>query len=110
MAPLVGSGLWFGSTGNARGIFAIGNTTVTTNIYTYASNGVTTGTNLTADSEGGAAAGNSTLGIFALGYSGSAHTPTTNVYTYATNGVATGTNLTGYFDAGAATSTSPGGF
>ena len=110
MAPLVGSGLWFGSTGNARGIFAIGNITVTTNIYTYANNGVTTGTNLTADSEGGAAAGNSTLGIFALGYSGSAYTPTTNVYTYASNGVTTGTNLTADVNFGIATSSTPGGF
>ena len=62
MAPLVGSGLWFGSS-NGRGIFALGNTTVTTNIYTYSSNGVTTGTNLTAILYLGAAA-SSTPGGF----------------------------------------------
>ena len=109
MAPLVGSGLWFGSTGNARGIFALGFDgsaySPTTNIYTYANNGVVTGTNLTANLTGGAAAGNSTLGIFALG-SGA----TTNIYTYANNGVVTGTSLTVNLTGGAATSSTPGGF
>ena len=114
MALLVGSGLWFGSTGNARGIFALGFDgsvyTPTTNIYTYANNGVVTGTNLTANTSEGAATGNSTLGIFAIGDNGSAYTPTTNVYTYSNNGVATGTNLTADLASGAAASSSPGGF
>ena len=106
MAPLVGSGVWFGSSNNGRGIFAIGNGTVTTNIYTYSNNAVATGTNLTADSSYGAAAGNSTLGIFAIGND----TVTTNIYTYSNNAVATGTNLTADSDGGAAASTTPGGF
>ena len=67
MAPLVGSGLWFGSTGNARGIFALGFDgsvyTPTTNIYTYSSNGVVTGTSLTADLTSGAAASSSPGGF-----------------------------------------------
>ena len=106
MAPLVGSGLWFGSSGNnGRGIFAIGNTTTTTNIYTYANNAVTTGTNLTATLYKGSAAGNSTLGIFALG-----NTTATNIYTYSSNGVTTGTNLTAILYLGAAASSTPGGF
>ena len=63
MAPLVGSGLWFGSSSsNGRGIFALGNTTAT-NIYTYSSNGVTTGTSLAAILYLGAAA-SSTPGGF----------------------------------------------
>ena len=106
MAPLVGSGLWFGSSGNnGRGIFAIGNTTTTTNIYTYANNAVTTGTNLTAGVYEGAATGNSTLGIFAMGGG-----TNTSVYTYKNNGVTTGTSLTADLRIGTAASTSPGGF
>ena len=67
MAPLVGSGVWFGSTGNARGIFALGfdgsSYTPTTNVYTYSNNGVATGTNLTADLTSGAAASSSPGGF-----------------------------------------------
>ena len=106
MAPLVGSGLWFGSSSsNGRGIFALGDAAVTTNIYTYSSNGVTTGTSLTAASVWGAAAGNSTLGIFALG-----NTTATNIYTYSSNGVTTGTSLAAILYLGAAASSTPGGF
>ena len=78
-------------------VFALGNTTTTTNIYTYSSNAVETGTALTTGLEYGAAAGNSTLGVFALGGS-----TTTNIYTYSSNAVATGTALTSGLAGGAA--------
>ena len=55
MSPLVGSGVWFGSGNGGKGVFSLGNLTTTTNIYTYSSNGVATGTNLTATPNAGAA-------------------------------------------------------
>ena len=86
-------GLW-GWVGNlvqgTLGIFALGNTTTTTNIYTYSGNTVVAGTALTATLVYGAAAGTSTLGVFALGDS----TTTTNIYTYSGDTVVAGTALT----------------
>ncbi|MDD2878495.1 MAG: hypothetical protein PHZ23_14850, partial [Acidiphilium sp.] len=80
-------------------VFALGHTTTTTNIYTYSSNAVATGTVLTGNlANSGAAAGNSTLGVFALG----GNTTTTNIYTYSSNAVATGTALTTGLGDGAA--------
>ena len=85
------------------GVFALGNTT--TNVYTYAGNTVVAGTALTANLESGAAAGTSTLGVFALGTTAT----TTNVYTYAGNTVVAGTALTANLDAGAAAGNYNGG-
>ena len=72
------------------GVFALGNTTTTTNVYTYSGNTVVAGTALTGGLDVGAAAGTSTLGVFALGSA----TTTTNVYTYSGNTVVAGTALT----------------
>ena len=106
MAPLVGSGLWFGSSSRGFGVFALGNGAPTTNIFTYANAAVAASTNLTANLYAGAATGNSTEGVFAIGNI----TPTTNIFTYANAAVAASTNLTANLYAGTATSASPGGF
>ena len=102
-------GLW-GWVGNlvqgTLGIFALGGTaTTTTNQYTYTTGAVVAGTVLTAASEYGAAAGTSTLGIFALGNA----TTTTNQYTYATGAVVAGTVLTTGLEYGAAAGNYNGG-
>ena len=59
-------GVW-GWVGNlvqgTLGIFAIGHTSTTTNQYTYATGAVVAGTVLTADLNGGAAAGNYNGGL-----------------------------------------------
>ena len=85
-------GLW-GWVGNlvqgTLGVFALGNTTTTTNVYTYSGNTVVAGTALTATLSYGAAAGTSTLGVFSLGNT----TATTNIYTYSGNTVVAGTAL-----------------
>ena len=109
MAPLVGSGLWFGTSSRGFGVFAIGNTTLTTNIFTYSSAAVAASTNLTSNSEYGAATGNSTEGVFALGYAGTSPSPTTNIFTYANAAVAASTNLTSGTSDGAAAGNSTEG-
>ena len=100
-------GLW-GWVGNLvqgpLGVFALGNST-TTNVYTYSGNTVVAGTALTANLKYGAAAGTSTLGVFALGNS----TTTTNVYTYSGNTVVAGTALTATLAYGAAAGNYNGG-
>ena len=103
-------GLWgFGAPAmlGTLGIFALGHSATTaTNQYTYATGAVVAGTVLTAGLEGGAAAGTSTLGIFALGGGSTA----TNQYTYATGAVVAGTALlTVGLDYGAAAGNYNGG-
>jgi hypothetical protein len=87
------------------GVFALGDSTATTSVYTYSGNSVVAGTALTAGSRYGAAAGTSTLGVFALGLD----TTTTNVYTYSGNSVVAGTALTGNLEFGAAAGNYNGG-
>ena len=106
-------GLW-GWVGNlvqgTLGIFALGGGNTATNQYTYATGAVVAGTALTADLEYGAAAGTSTLGIFALGgSSGSSGSTATNQYTYATGAVVAGTALTASLLYGAAAGNYNGG-
>ena len=59
-------GLW-GWVGNlvqgTLGVFALGNTTTTTNVYTYSGNTVVAGTALTGNLSYGAAAGNYNGGL-----------------------------------------------
>ena len=85
------------------GVFALGGATTTTNVYTYSGNTVVAGTALTANLGYGAAAGTSTLGVFAID---NTTATTTNVYTYAGNTVVAGTALTANLSAGAAAGTS----
>ena len=87
------------------GVFAIGNDTTTTNVYTYSGNTVVAGTALTTAIAYGAAAGTSTLGVFAIGNA----TTTTNVYTYAGNTVVAGTALATALAYGAAAGNYNGG-
>ena len=50
---------WVGNLGQGTlGVFALGNDTTPTNVYTYAGNTVVAGTALTANLNAGAAAGN----------------------------------------------------
>jgi hypothetical protein len=80
-------------------IFALGQQfgggagTPVTNRYTYSGNVVVAGGNLTANNySGGAAAGNTTVGIFALGFSPvTTATAARNKYTYASNTAASAT-------------------
>jgi hypothetical protein len=73
--------------------FGGGAGTPVTNRYTYAGNVVVAGGNLTANNySGGGAAGNTTVGIFALGFSPSTTgSAARNKYTYASNTAASAT-------------------
>ena len=75
------------------GIFALGYlcgvSSTTRNKYTFSNDTVGTGGVATAASHYGSAAGNSTRGIFALGYTTGPST-TRNKYTYACDSVTTG--------------------
>ena len=105
-------GVW-GWVGNliqgTLGVFALGNNTTITNVYTYSGNTVVAGTALTATVNGGAAAGTSTIGVFALGNTTPTTTTTTNVYTYSGNTVVAGTALTAAVNGGAAAGNYNGG-
>jgi hypothetical protein len=82
---------------------ALGFTTAvsgTRNKYTYSGDTVSVGGSATVATAYGSAAGNDTVGIFALGYNGSAGITTRNKYTYSGCVVAAG---------GAATAASHGG-
>ena len=96
---------WSNSILGTLGVFALGNTTTATNVYTYSGNTVVAGTALAADLNAGAAAGTPTLGVFALGNA----TTATNVYTYSGNTVVAGTALTADLEYGAAAGNYNGG-
>jgi len=89
------------------GICPTGRTT--TNKYTYSGDVNAVATSLTAASYYGAAAGNSTRGIFALGFSGCFQTYTRNKYTYAGCTVSAGTNASNQNAKGSATGNSTRG-
>jgi hypothetical protein len=81
----VGQGLWPGSMDGTLAIFALGNGSPATSArdkYTYSGDVVSAGGAATAVSRQGAAAGNSTVGIFALGVATCAASTTRNKYTY----------------------------
>jgi hypothetical protein len=67
-------------------------TAFTSNLYTYAGNTFTTGTSMGTGKNSPAATGNSTLGVWGGGNTGSI-VATTTIYTYSGNSVAAGTNL-----------------
>jgi len=66
-----------------------------TSLYTYSSNATAAGQNLTYNSSGLAAAGNSTLGVFGGGgdVNGTTGVSITSLYTYSSNTTVSGTNL-----------------
>ena len=103
----VGQGLWPPNfvPPETFAIFALGRTCgftllTTRNKYTYSGDAVSAGGAATVASYGGSAAGNSTIGIFAIGSSACAPTTTRNKYTYSGCVVSAG---------GAATAASYGG-
>ena len=86
----VAAGNWSGGYSGTVSIFALGNYTTTRNKYIYSGCVNASATAASAASLCGSAAGNSTVGIFALGYVCGSST-TRNKYTYSgdTNGTAT---------------------
>jgi len=79
----VGQGLWPFDDGTV-GIFALGSSSTTRNKYTYSGCVVSAGGASTAVSTCGSAAGNSTVGIFALGLSTCSVRSVTRKNTYGT--------------------------
>ncbi len=96
---------------SAFGLFSKGTAGGGTNKYTYHTDAVTTGTDLSASVVTlDAAAGNSTLGLFAGGIVGGSHSASTRKYTYSTDAVVAGTNLSAIRSNHAAAGTSTVGY
>jgi len=83
--------VWLAPYDGTFGVFALGNATTTTNIYTFSTSTVIAGTALATAVTFGSAAGNVILGIFEVG---DLSTGGTNIYTYTTSTVVAGAALT----------------